>query len=125
VRPKIPLRGEASETVDFAAKSNGVGKRDCQRGDTKTSKAIETISEGSVRVKRQRIEPDTPRVRKVSKASENGRNVSNSETKAEDSPVIKLPRMPMIRNGDYWYRARIKQETREAVYVEFTGMCAQ
>ena len=92
---------------------------------SKTTTA-ETVSDSSVRVKRQRVDMDTSQTRKMTKGVENGANSAKASMRATSNkgdgpPAIKLPRMPMIRYGEYWYRARIKQENQECVFVEFTG----
>lgn len=120
-----------SETVDDDAKPSPYTRRatQCVKNDVSgacTGKAVTTeiVSDSSIRAKRARSDVDLPQMRKLSKQTDIGGQDSNKTGRdvKEDPPVIKLPRMPMIRYGKYWYRARIKQETRESVYVEFTGL---
>ena len=33
----------------------------------------------------------------------------------------KIPKLPMVRQGKYWYRARVLEETKEDILVEFAG----
>lgn len=82
------------------------------------------MDDPSVRVKRQRLDSDPSQLRKTTQSTENGEINQTTSTRdvEEETPHFKLPRMPMIRYGQYWYRARIKQESRDRIYVEFTGI---
>jgi len=124
-----PLTVDVSETVDEDDAKPSVSVRrvmqrvenDCTR-QNKTS--MEVLSDSGARAKRVRLDVDVPQSRKLSKSAENGGHdskTSGRDIDREEPPVIKLPRMPMIRYGEYWYRARIKQETKESIHVEFTG----
>ena len=47
-----------------------------------------------------------------------GRNVGNIGGKR---PAPKIPKLPMVKEGDHWYRTRVLKETDRRIHVEFAG----
>lgn len=117
-----PLLKVSSSDLDPEGDLNGEGQSSkqsgsFQNGSLTTKSKYESNGGGGLRAKRQRL--DLSNSFGNDKVRENGqRRNSFPQVKTTD---FKLPRLPMIKYGDYWYRARIKKEDRESIYVEFTG----
>eukprot|EP00210_Caulerpa_lentillifera_P009336 g8900.t1 len=101
--------GEGNSSKQSASFQNG------SHITTRVKSESLTIARG-MRAKRQRLDFGSP----SEKLRENGRRRRASMPQLK-STEFKLPRLPMIRSGEYWYRARIKDENHENIYVEFTG----
>lgn len=60
----------------------------------------------------------------VSSADVANHSLKTAHKKARKQDVVlfrKVPKLPMVRQGKQWYRARVVKETKEKVFLEFAG----
>ena len=53
-----------------------------------------------------------------SSGKKRGRSMSKGGAK---KPAPKIPKLPMVKEGEHWYRTRVLKETEKRIHVEFAG----
>ena len=57
-------------------------------------------------------------VQEPSSGKKRGRSLSKGGAK---KPAPKIPKLPMVKEGEHWYRTRVLKETEKRIHVEFAG----